>query len=119
MINLERLRSLAKAKGLSLSYICAQIGVARVYFIDVERYNRTIPEDRLAKIAELLGTTVEYLTDQTDDPSPQQKKPALTESQIDLDEIDPVKAELIKSVLSMKREDVEKISQFFDLLKKS
>ena len=75
--------------------------------------------ETVSKLADYFDVSVDYLIGKTDDPSPQQKKPALTESQIDLDEIDPVKADLIKSVMSMKREDVEKISQFFDLLKKS
>lgn len=64
MINLERLRTLAKEKGLSLSYICSQIGVARIYFNDVERHNREIPPERMNKIADLLGTTPEYLRDE-------------------------------------------------------
>ena len=75
MVYLERIRTLAKEKGLSLSYICSQIGVARIYFNDIEKHNRTIPQERLEKIADLLGTTVEYLLGETNVTSKKDKKP--------------------------------------------
>ena len=113
MINLEKIRSLAKSKGLSLSYICTQIGVARVYFIDVERYNRTIPDERLAKIAELLGTTPEYLRDETDDPSPKQKKPAFIDDELwNQIEKNPKALELLKMLLMMDQEQLERLEKF-------
>ena len=119
MLNIEKVRALSKERGISMNFLCSKIGVNNHYFLDVAKKKIPVPNERIIAIADLLGTSPEYLCDKTDDPTPKQKNPALTESQIDLDEIDPVKAELIKSVLSMKREDVEKISQFFDLLKKS
>ena len=34
-----------------------------------------MPDERIRKTAQILGTTFEYLTDQTDDPKPKNKKP--------------------------------------------
>ncbi len=65
-----------KEKGLSQSFISEKIGMSRNYIKDCKRLNADIPEERLAKIAELLGTTTDYLTDKSDDPYPEKKKPA-------------------------------------------
>lgn len=68
----DRIRALAKEKGLSLSFICSKLGVAHVYFIDIDKSGRDIPEDKLNIIADLLNTTPEYLKGETD----QKEKPA-------------------------------------------
>lgn len=115
MINLERLRTLSKEKGLSLSYICSQLGVARVYFIDVERHNRAIPEDRMKKIADLLGTTVEYLTDESDDPAPKQKKPdAISDELWNMIQNDPKALVLLEMILKMTPEQRGKFEKFLE-----
>jgi transcriptional regulator with XRE-family HTH domain len=64
-----------KEKGLSQSFISEKIGMSRNYIKDCKRLNTDIPDDRLAKIAHILGTTTEYLCDHTEDPSPERKKP--------------------------------------------
>lgn len=61
-----RIRALAKEKGLSLSFICSKLGVAHVYFIDIDKSNRDIPDDKLLMIADILNTTPEYLKGETD-----------------------------------------------------
>ena len=114
MVNLEKIRSLSKAKGLSLSFICSQIGVARVYFIDVERYNRVIPEERLEKIADLLGTTVEYLTDQTDDPNKEKKPAAISDELWDMIQNDPKAVALLEMVMKMSPEQRDKFEKFLE-----
>lgn len=76
MVNLDKIKSLAKEQGKKLSYLTSQIGVPHTYFADLNRHKRDMPLDRLKKIADLLGTTVEFLRDETDDPAPKQKKPA-------------------------------------------
>lgn len=62
----DRIRSLSKEKGISLSFICRKLGVAPVYFIDIEKSSRDIPEDKLSVIADILNTTPEYLKGETD-----------------------------------------------------
>lgn len=71
----DRIRALAKEKGLSLSFICSKLGVAHVYFIDIDKSGRDIPDDKLAIIADLLNTTPEYLKGETD---VKEKAPAIT-----------------------------------------
>ena len=62
----DRIRSLSKEKGLSLSFICRKLGVAPVYFIDIDKSGRDIPSDKLNEIADILDTTPEYLKGETD-----------------------------------------------------
>ena len=60
MSTVERIKKLAKQQGRSLSYLCRELGFSsRTYFTDVERNNRTIPEDKLKILADILGVSVE------------------------------------------------------------
>ena len=68
-MTVERVRSLAKERGISLTFICKKIGVASPYFIDLEKSNREIPDSKLEQIAEVLFTTPAYLRGETDDPA--------------------------------------------------
>ena len=63
---INRIRTLSKENGISLSYICKKMDVNRVYFIDCEKTGRTIPDDKLAIIADALHTSVEYLKGETE-----------------------------------------------------
>lgn len=69
-MTIERVRSLAKDRGISLTFICKKIGVASPYFLDLEKSNREIPDIKLKQIADVLFTTPEYLRGETDDPKP-------------------------------------------------
>lgn len=75
MVNISKIKSLANEKGMSLTFICSKLGVARVYFNDLVKHKRDIPEERLAIIANILNTTPEYLRDETD----QKEKPTETD----------------------------------------
>lgn len=70
MVNTTKLRDVAKTKGVKLSYICDQFGLHRSYINNLERGKATMSDERIYKVADILGTTYEYLTDQTDDPRP-------------------------------------------------
>lgn len=67
-LNVGKVKQRAKAKGLSTNFICSQIGMNNHYLLDVEKKNSPVPEDRVKKIADLLGTSVDFLSDITDDP---------------------------------------------------
>lgn len=69
MVNTTKIRELSKQKGVKLSFICGQLGVGRGYIIDIEKGKNSMPDERIRKVAVLLGTSYEYLTDQTDDPA--------------------------------------------------
>lgn len=62
----ERIKKLCKEKKRSLAYLCAEMNVARVYFNDVIKSGRQIPDDKLEIIAKELDTTVAYLKGETD-----------------------------------------------------
>ena len=90
MANITKIRNLAKNQGVKLSFLCAQLGHGRTYLLDVERGRNTMPEGSLAIIAEILHTTPEYLTDQTDNPTPPEKQktaPAKANAEIEHNDI--------------------------------
>lgn len=70
MVNINKIKELAKSKGISITFICEKFGVGRGYLNDVARGKNTMSEERVAETARLLGTSFEYLMDITDDPSP-------------------------------------------------
>ena len=64
----DRIKECAKSKRLSVSAVCAEIGMSRGYIRDVEA----------GKIADFLGTTPEYLNGETDEKN---KPTPVTESE--------------------------------------
>lgn len=66
MYEIDKIKRLAKEQGKSLSFICAQLKTSRTFFLDVERGKSSLKPDRLAQIADILGTTPEYLRGETD-----------------------------------------------------
>lgn len=72
MYKIDRVIQLAKEKGVSQAYICGKLGLRRTYLADVRLGKDSIPDDRLAIIADILNTTPEYLKGETD----QKEKPA-------------------------------------------
>ncbi len=74
MVNTTKLKALAKSKGIKISFLCEQFGLHRSYINNIERGKATMPDERIHKIAQILNTTYEYLTDQTEDPNPHPNK---------------------------------------------
>jgi transcriptional regulator with XRE-family HTH domain len=66
MVNINKIKQLAKEKGLKLSFLCEKIGASRYRLYDWERGKSFPTENEIQTIADLLGTTVDYLTDKTD-----------------------------------------------------
>lgn len=67
MVNLDKIKDLAKEKGWSMSFICNKMGVGASYFTDVKNGNVRVSQERLKQIAVILDTTTDYLTDKTED----------------------------------------------------
>ena len=65
----QRMRSLAKSKGITLTYLCKCIGKRANFLSDVNLGNASLTDKELAIIANKLDTTVEYLTGKTDNPN--------------------------------------------------
>ena len=89
MVNIDKIRTLTKLKGLKLGFVQEQLGVRRTYFAEVKAGKDSMSEERIKKVAEILGTTYEYLTDQTDNPEPRTKKDPFTRDYYSIDAINP------------------------------
>lgn len=75
MRNVERAKQIAKSKGISFAFVCAQIGKSRSYLSEMLANNRDIPEKMIKPVADALGVTVEELTGESE----QKEKPTLSE----------------------------------------
>lgn len=69
MVNIHRIKTLIKLKGMKIGHVCACLGLTHTYFSDVEKGKSTMSDERIYKVADILGTTYEYLTNQTDNPN--------------------------------------------------
>jgi transcriptional regulator with XRE-family HTH domain len=70
VVNINKIKELCQSRGIKQTYLCEQLGLQKVYLNDVAKRGGKMPDDRIRKIADTLGTSYEYLTDQTDDPTP-------------------------------------------------
>lgn len=66
MVEINRIDSLAKEKGIKASFICSKIGKSESYLRQIRAGRSNISEDVLAQIAEVLDTTTDYLHGKTD-----------------------------------------------------
>lgn len=64
-MNYDKLEALVKEKGVSKTFLCQIVGRERYYLRDCKKNNFIPPDEHIAAWADALGTTVEYLTDQT------------------------------------------------------
>jgi len=74
LVNVDKIKSLAKEQGIKLGFICSQLGLTESYFRSVKQGKNKISDERLSIIADILNTTPEYLRDETD-----QKEKSATE----------------------------------------
>ena len=69
-MNIDRIKTLAKMQGKSITYICQLIDRPKYYLNDVAKSpDRMISDEDLKTIAANLDTTVAYLKGETDDPN--------------------------------------------------
>jgi repressor LexA len=64
----DRIYGLCVDKGYKKKHLCDLLGVRPSYFTDCRSKNLNIPDDVLKSAARILGTSVEYLTGETNDP---------------------------------------------------
>lgn len=69
-VRVDRIKSLAKAQGLTMKFLCDCLGKRRTFLVDVRNGNDHLDAYELAIIADKLHTTTDYLIGVTDDPSP-------------------------------------------------
>lgn len=94
MRNVERAKQIAKSKGISFAFVCAQIGKSRSYLSEMLANNRDIPEKMIKPVADALGVTVEELTGE------EQKEKLSTAGDIDLSGLSPDDAELVRKIMA-------------------
>lgn len=66
LINMHKVKQLMKEKGLKVQFVCDKLGASRYKLYDWERGKSTPTESEIRKLAALLDTSAEYLTDRTD-----------------------------------------------------
>jgi hypothetical protein len=82
-MNYDKLELLAKEKGISKTFLCQIVGRERYYLRDCKKNCIVPPDEYVEAWANALGSSVEYLTDKTDDPAPKEKEPVQALSEED------------------------------------
>lgn len=104
-MNYDKLEALVKEKGVSKTFLCQIVGRERYYLRDCKKNNFIPPDEHIAAWADALGTTVDYLTDKTN----QKEKP--TPKEVDVDDI-------LKMMLNLPREKKEELfTKFVQMMK--
>ena len=67
MVRFDRLEGLIKEQGKTKTFICGKAGKKRNYISDAQNGNGSISDEALAIFARELGTTVAYLTGESDE----------------------------------------------------
>ncbi len=70
MVNIDKIKKLAKDQGISITFVCNAVGQGPYYLNDVKRRGADIPDERLKIVADILHTTPEYLRDESEEKSP-------------------------------------------------
>lgn len=66
MVNIDKIKLLAREKGIKIKFICSQLGLAETYLSNVKNGKDRMTDERLKIIADILDTTTAYLLDETD-----------------------------------------------------
>ncbi|WP_306010504.1 helix-turn-helix domain-containing protein [Bacillus sp. MMSF_3328] len=68
----QRLKELRNKRGVNMAYVADRVGVARSTYAGYETQERFPPIEVLAGIAEVLGTSTDYLIGLTVNPEPKE-----------------------------------------------
>lgn len=108
-VDVDRIKALAKGQGITMTYLASMLGKYRNFLSAVRLGTDRIDEDELKIIAAKLNTTIEYLTDQTDDPEP----PAAPNAD---EPISPERAALMARLQTASDEEVRRITEIVDFV---
>lgn len=96
MGNIQTVKKISKEKGISLAFVCRQIGRSHGYLAEIANRDGDVPEKMLGPIANALGVTVEELTGEE-----QKEKPnTLDGIELDLSSLSAEDVELFKRILA-------------------
>lgn len=112
MRNVERAKQIAKSKGISFAFVCAQIGKSRSYLSEMLANNRDIPEKMIKPVADALGVTVEELTgeEQKEKPTPSEESELNAHAKAILykyEQLDPAQRVMFEKMLDAALEAVK------------
>ena len=96
MGNIQTVKKISKEKGISLAFVCRQIGKSHGYLAEIANRDGDVPEKMLEPVAKALGVTVEELKGQ----EPAQKEKPSTPGEIDLSSLSPEDAELVRKIMA-------------------
>ncbi len=107
-VNVDKIKTLAKEQGKTMKFLCDLLGKDRSFLTCVRNGNNHIDSNELQIIADELRTTVEYLTDKTD----QKEKPTADNS----GELNKNVERVLDKLMKMHPEDLEKTIAFAEWL---
>ena len=84
MVEINKIDELAKEKGIKSSFICSSLGKSESFLRQVRAERCKISENDLAIIADILGTTTDYLHGKTDIKEKPDEIAGLSENEIEL-----------------------------------
>ena len=108
MSTIDRVLQLTKEKGISQAFICGKLGLRRTYLSEVRMGKDSLPDDRLAIIADILDTTPEYLKGETD---VKEKTPA--EADVTFDDFTYALHNETKELSEEKKQELLEMARFF------
>lgn len=77
MGNIQTVKKISKEKGISLAFVCRQIGRSHGYLAEIANRDGDVPKKMLGPIANALGVTVEELKgkepEQKEKPTPSEE----------------------------------------------
>lgn len=111
MANIAKIKDMCKKQGIKQGYLCNQLGVGYTFLNDVSAGKNRMTDERLYKIADILGTTYEYLTDQTDDPLPPMNNIISAATSVD----EGVILKLIGKLATLSGDELHVLDQMLDL----
>lgn len=83
MGNIQTVKKISKEKGISLAFVCRQIGKSHGYLAEIANRDGDVPGKMLEPVAKALGVTVEELKGQ--EPAQKEKPTPSEESELDAD----------------------------------
>lgn len=114
MGNIQTVKKISKEKGISLAFVCRQIGRSHGYLAEIANRDGDVPEKMLGPISNALGVTVEEL--KGEDPAQKEKPNAL--DGIELEKLSPARRALLEALDGMDDENIMKIVRIAQAVKK-
>ena len=114
MSTIDRVLQLSKEKGITQAFICGKLGVRRTYLSEVRIGKDSLPDDRLAIIANILNTTPEYLKGETDTKDTKEKPATSQDDELISALKDPQIMKLVKRLYDAPKEERDRLERIID-----